>query len=34
MGGFQAHLVGWDKVCASMENDGLRVRKLTTLIGN
>ena len=33
MGGFQAHLVGWDKVCASMENDGLRVRKLTTLLG-
>ena len=24
------HLVGWDKVCAPMENGGLEVRKLTT----
>ena len=24
------HLVGWDKVCAPMENGGLGVRKLTT----
>ena len=26
----KTHLVGWDKVCAPLENDGLRVRKLTT----
>ena len=24
------HLVGWDKVCAPLQNDGLGVRKLTT----
>ena len=25
------HLVGWDKVCAPLENGGLGVRKITTL---
>ena len=24
------HLVGWDKVCAPIANDGLGIRKLTT----
>ena len=26
----KTHLVGWDKVCAPLENGGLGVRKLTT----
>ena len=26
----KTHLVGWDKVCASLENGGLGVRKLAT----
>ena len=31
MGGdSKLHLVGWDKVCAPLKNDGLGVRKLTT----
>ena len=29
-GDFKTHLVGWDKVCALLENGGLGVRKLTT----
>ena len=27
----KTHLVGWDKVCAPLENGGLGIRKLTTL---
>ena len=27
----KTHLVGWDKVCATMANGGLSIRKLTTL---
>ena len=26
----KTHMVGWDKVCAPLENGGLGVRKLTT----
>ena len=29
-GDSKTHLVGWDKVCAPLKNDGLGVRKLTT----
>ena len=29
-GDSKLHLVGWDKVCAPLKNDGLGVRKLTT----
>ena len=29
-GDSKTHLVGWDKVCAPLENGGLGVRKLTT----
>ena len=29
-GNSKTHLVGWDKVCAPLENGGLGVRKLTT----
>ena len=29
-GDSKTHLVGWDKVCATLENGGLGVRKLTT----
>ena len=30
-GDSKTHLVGWDNVCAPLENGGLGVRKLTTL---
>ena len=30
-GDSKTHLVGWDKVCAPLENGGLGVRKITTL---
>ena len=30
LGDSKTHLVGWDKVCAPLENGGLGVRKLTT----
>ena len=30
MGDSKTHLVGWDKVCAFLENGGLGVKKLTT----
>ena len=29
-GDSKTHLVGWDKVCAPLKNDGLGIRKLTT----
>ena len=29
-GDSKTHLVGWDKVCASIANGGLGIRKLTT----